>query len=166
MPVPVYGENLPHILDKWPRAQCEKPEPFRLPPNTQRQVLERRGIDRSSSLSVPNPSTSARQKNSESKRASLCRFRGYRSSTRVGSVAPLGNTEEDDYYRNDSLKYCRHEKKKEKETGIPAEKSRIYTGQWCPVRRCIHSHGPAEVLGGGATNRGSNQQSNEAGRSW
>ncbi|KAL2184756.1 hypothetical protein L209DRAFT_399676 [Thermothelomyces heterothallicus CBS 203.75] len=40
--------------------------------------------------------------------------RGYRSSTRVGSVAPLGNTKEDNYYRNDSLKYCRHEKKKEK----------------------------------------------------
>ncbi|KAL2195628.1 hypothetical protein P885DRAFT_14612, partial [Corynascus similis CBS 632.67] len=41
--------------------------------------------------------------------------RGYRSSTRVGSVAPLGNTKEDNYYRNDSLKYCRHEEKKEKE---------------------------------------------------
>ncbi|KAI4867174.1 hypothetical protein F4820DRAFT_414611 [Hypoxylon rubiginosum] len=32
--------------------------------------------------------------------------RGYRSSTRVGSVASLGNTEWDEYYRNDSLKYC------------------------------------------------------------
>ncbi|KAL2194230.1 hypothetical protein P885DRAFT_43360 [Corynascus similis CBS 632.67] len=40
--------------------------------------------------------------------------RGYRSSTRVGSVAPLGNTKEDNYYRNDSLKYCRHEEKKKK----------------------------------------------------
>ncbi|KAK4159702.1 hypothetical protein QBC43DRAFT_271863 [Cladorrhinum sp. PSN259] len=40
--------------------------------------------------------------------------RGYCSSTRVGSVAPLGNTKEDKYYRNDSLKYCRHEEKKEK----------------------------------------------------
>ncbi|KAK4460797.1 hypothetical protein QBC42DRAFT_331511, partial [Cladorrhinum samala] len=39
--------------------------------------------------------------------------RGYCSSTRVGSVAPLGNTKEDKYYRNDSLKYCRHEEKKE-----------------------------------------------------
>ncbi|KAK0719934.1 hypothetical protein B0H67DRAFT_574631, partial [Lasiosphaeris hirsuta] len=28
--------------------------------------------------------------------------RGYKSSTRVGFVAPLGNTKEDDYYRNDS----------------------------------------------------------------
>ncbi|CAP65117.1 uncharacterized protein PODANS_5_6990 [Podospora anserina S mat+] len=120
-------------------------------PSAQRQVLERRRIDRSSPLSVPNPSTSARQKNSESKRASLCRCRGYRSSTRVGSVAPLGNTKEDDYYRNDSLKYCRHEQKKnqkKKKIGILAEKSRIYTGQWWPVRRCIHSHGSGEVLGG------------------
>ncbi|KAK4653432.1 hypothetical protein QC762_0083530 [Podospora pseudocomata] len=88
----------------------------------------------------------------------------------VGSVAPLGNTKEDDYYRNDSLKYCRHEqkkkkKKKKKKIGILAEKSRIYIGQWWPVRRCIHSHGPGEVLGG-ATNWESNQQSNKAGRSW
>ena len=30
--------------------------------------------------------------------------RGYKSSTRVGSVAPLRNTKEDDYYRNDSMK--------------------------------------------------------------
>ncbi|KAK4189701.1 hypothetical protein QBC35DRAFT_513788 [Podospora australis] len=48
-------------------------------------------------------------------RHSLYRYRGYRSSTRVGSVAPLGNTKEDEYYRNDSLKYCRHEEKKRKE---------------------------------------------------
>ena len=27
-----------------------------------------------------------------------------KSSTRVGSVAPLRNTKEDDYYRNDSMK--------------------------------------------------------------
>ena len=43
--------------------------------------------------------------------------RGFRSSTRVGSVAPLGNTKEDDYYRNDSMKYCRHEEKKRKRGG-------------------------------------------------
>ncbi|KAK3398005.1 hypothetical protein B0T20DRAFT_354586, partial [Sordaria brevicollis] len=36
------------------------------------------------------------------------------SSTAVGSVAPLGNTKEDKYYRNDSP-YCRHEEKKRKE---------------------------------------------------
>jgi len=30
-------------------------------------------------------------------------------------VAPLGNTKEDDYYRNDSMKYCRHEEKKREE---------------------------------------------------
>ena len=37
--------------------------------------------------------------------------RGYQSSTWVGSVAPLGNTKEDEYYRNDSMKYCRIQKK-------------------------------------------------------
>ncbi|KAK1997911.1 hypothetical protein LX36DRAFT_533087, partial [Colletotrichum falcatum] len=41
--------------------------------------------------------------------------RGYQSSTRVGSVAPLGNQEEVEYYRNDSLKYCRHEEKRRRE---------------------------------------------------
>ncbi|KAK0668397.1 hypothetical protein QBC41DRAFT_208104, partial [Cercophora samala] len=66
--------------------------------------------------------------NRESKKASLCRCRGYRSSTRVGSVAPLGNTKEDDYYRNDSLKYCRHEEKKKKKIEILAPKARLYTG--------------------------------------
>ncbi|KAK4136038.1 hypothetical protein BT67DRAFT_346494, partial [Trichocladium antarcticum] len=49
--------------------------------------------------------------------------RGYGSSTRVGSVAPLGNTKEDNDFRNDSLKYCRHEEKKkkkiEREGGAP-----------------------------------------------
>jgi hypothetical protein len=38
----------------------------------------------------------------------------FHSSTRVGSVAPLGNTREDKYYRNDSLKYCRLKKEKKK----------------------------------------------------
>ena len=32
-------------------------------------------------------------------------------------MAPLGNTKEDDYYRNDSMKYCRHEEKKRKRRG-------------------------------------------------
>ncbi|KAK4199572.1 hypothetical protein QBC40DRAFT_150699, partial [Triangularia verruculosa] len=64
----------------------------------------------------------------ESKRLLTVGHRGYRSSTRVGSVAPLGNTKEDDYYRNDSLKYCRHEEEKKKNTEILAAKSRIYTG--------------------------------------
>ncbi|KAK1977167.1 hypothetical protein LZ30DRAFT_555237, partial [Colletotrichum cereale] len=41
--------------------------------------------------------------------------RGYESSTRVGSVAPLGNQERVEYYRNDSLKYCRHEEKRRRE---------------------------------------------------
>jgi hypothetical protein len=54
----------------------------------------------------------------ESKMVLTVGCRGYRSSTRVGSVAPLGNTKEDEYYRNDSLKYCRHEEKKEKRTEI------------------------------------------------
>jgi hypothetical protein len=36
------------------------------------------------------------------------------SSTRVGSVALLGNQEKVEYYRNDSLKYCRHEEEKKK----------------------------------------------------
>ncbi|KAK4101782.1 hypothetical protein N658DRAFT_424671, partial [Parathielavia hyrcaniae] len=48
------------------------------------------------------------------KRGLTVGYRGYRSSTRVGSVAPLGNTNGDNYYRNDSLKYCRHEKEKRK----------------------------------------------------
>ncbi|KAK4649178.1 uncharacterized protein QC761_0018680 [Podospora bellae-mahoneyi] len=64
----------------------------------------------------------------ESKRLLTVGHRGYRSSTRVGSVAPLGNTKEDDYYRNDSLKYCRHEEKKKKKIEILADRSRIYTG--------------------------------------
>ncbi|KAK1828324.1 hypothetical protein QBC39DRAFT_313403 [Podospora conica] len=40
----------------------------------------------------------------ESKSANCWASRGYESSTRVGSVAPLRNTKEDDYYRNDSMK--------------------------------------------------------------
>ncbi|KAH7353929.1 hypothetical protein B0T11DRAFT_357268 [Plectosphaerella cucumerina] len=40
--------------------------------------------------------------------------RGCRSSTRVRSVALLENPEWVEYYRNDSLKYCRHEEKKKK----------------------------------------------------
>ncbi|KAJ0138009.1 Multidrug resistance protein CDR1 [Fusarium oxysporum f. sp. albedinis] len=38
------------------------------------------------------------------------------SSTRVGSVALLGNQEKVEYYRNDSLKYCRHEEEKKKKS--------------------------------------------------
>ena len=38
------------------------------------------------------------------KSANCWASRGYGSSTRVGSVAPLRNTKEDDYYRNDSMK--------------------------------------------------------------
>ncbi|KAK1832678.1 hypothetical protein QBC39DRAFT_255920, partial [Podospora conica] len=40
----------------------------------------------------------------EGKSANCWASRGYESSTRVGSVAPLRNTKEDDYYRNDSMK--------------------------------------------------------------
>ncbi|KAK3356765.1 hypothetical protein B0T25DRAFT_139014 [Lasiosphaeria hispida] len=73
--------------------------------------------------------------------------RGCKSSTRVGFVAPLGNTKEDDYYRNDSpvgevwlacccwrlrlivggglLKYCRHEEKRRRR-GKGSSSERLY----------------------------------------
>jgi hypothetical protein len=53
--------------------------------------------------------------------------RGYCSSTRVGSVAPLGNTKEDEYYRNDSMKYCRHEEKRRKEEERTGRWARLNT---------------------------------------
>ncbi|KAK4118280.1 hypothetical protein N657DRAFT_715966, partial [Parathielavia appendiculata] len=72
---------------------------------------------RSSPLSIqPQHEASNRHlcRQSESKKDLTVGYRGYRSSTRVGSVAPLGNTNGDNYYRNDSLKYCRHEEEKKK----------------------------------------------------
>jgi hypothetical protein len=56
--------------------------------------------------------------------------RGYGSSTRVGSVAPLGNTKEDDYYRNDSMKYCRHEEKKRKRRRKVGCEARFKYSSW------------------------------------
>ncbi|KAL2179632.1 uncharacterized protein P884DRAFT_172958, partial [Thermothelomyces heterothallicus CBS 202.75] len=89
-------------------------------PSARRQDLEKsRGTDHRHSLYT---AVAQRANNRhlcrqvESKKQSLTvGCRGYRSSTRVGSVAPLGNTKEDNYYRNDSLKYCRLEKKRRKE---------------------------------------------------
>ncbi|KXX73299.1 hypothetical protein MMYC01_209927 [Madurella mycetomatis] len=46
---------------------------------------------------------------SESKKGPHCRV------PRISFINP-GNTKEDNYYRNDSLKYCRHEEKKRKES--------------------------------------------------
>ncbi|KAK4660164.1 LOW QUALITY PROTEIN: hypothetical protein QC762_0016160 [Podospora pseudocomata] len=101
----------------------------RYPPrlSAQRQDLKKSGY-RSSPLSVQLQRKATAATQIESKRLLTVGHRGYRSSTRVGSVAPLGNTKEDDYYRNDSLKYCRHEEKKKKKTEILADRSRIYTG--------------------------------------
>ncbi|KAK4149721.1 hypothetical protein C8A00DRAFT_18633 [Chaetomidium leptoderma] len=77
-----------------------------------------RGTDHRHSLYSRSPEGASDRRlcrQSESKKWDLTvGCRGYRSSTRVGSVAPLGNTKEDNYYRNDSLKYCRHEEKREK----------------------------------------------------
>ncbi|CAP67526.1 uncharacterized protein PODANS_6_11800 [Podospora anserina S mat+] len=71
--------------------------------------------------------------------------RGYRSSTRVGSVAPLGNTKEDDYYRNDSLKYCRHEEKKKKKNRNGGRRAlNLYPSPVASARMqiCTRSHRP------------------------
>ncbi|KAK0710767.1 hypothetical protein B0H67DRAFT_264691 [Lasiosphaeris hirsuta] len=88
--------------------------------------------------------------------------RGCKSSTRVGFVAPLGNTKEDDYYRNDSpvgdvwlaycwrrrltvggglLKYCRH-KKKRKRRGRRSGSKRLYS---CSVGPCVCANS-ADIL--------------------
>ncbi|KAF6844997.1 hypothetical protein CMUS01_00530 [Colletotrichum musicola] len=58
--------------------------------------------------------------------------RGFQSSTRVGSVASLGNQEEVEYYRNDSLKYCRHKEKREKKVLRFAAGGRPYIDFWRP----------------------------------
>ncbi|KAF6809645.1 hypothetical protein CSOJ01_06817 [Colletotrichum sojae] len=58
--------------------------------------------------------------------------RGFQSSTRVGSVASLGNQEEVEYYRNDSLKYCRHKEKREKKILRLAAGGRPYIDFWRP----------------------------------
>ncbi|KAK3396920.1 hypothetical protein B0T20DRAFT_355958, partial [Sordaria brevicollis] len=91
-------------------------------PSARRQTLRNRGTDHRHSLySLMRRRDRHLCRQSESKMRDLTvGKRGYESSTRVGSVAPLGNTKEDKYYRNDSpvggdsLKYCRHEEKKKK----------------------------------------------------
>ena len=52
--------------------------------------------------------------------------RGDKSSTRVGSAALLRDREKDNYFRNDSMKYCRHEEKKEKETEMEGGVAQLY----------------------------------------
>ncbi|KAK0626323.1 hypothetical protein B0T14DRAFT_577704, partial [Immersiella caudata] len=72
---------------------------------------------------------------SESKRVLTVGCRGYGSSTRVDSVAPLGNTKVDDYYRKDSMKYCRHEEEKRNGTRWRGG-GRLYIWQTWSVHRC------------------------------
>ncbi|KAK4140720.1 uncharacterized protein C8A04DRAFT_14688, partial [Dichotomopilus funicola] len=66
---------------------------------------------RSSPLSIQSqprePATATFAGRSRVKKGSHCRV------PRISFINP-GNTKEDEYYRNDSLKYCRHEEKKEK----------------------------------------------------
>ncbi|KAK4199483.1 hypothetical protein QBC40DRAFT_176246, partial [Triangularia verruculosa] len=101
-------------------------------PSAQGQVLE----DGVQIIATFCSKSQDRKEKAKVKKASLCRCRGYASSTRVGSVAPLGNTEEDKYYRNDSLKYCRHEEKKRKGKEMTGGEPIIYSrGMW-PVRAC------------------------------
>ena len=42
-------------------------------------------------------------------------------------MALLEKSEKDDYYRNDSLEYCRHEEKKKENQQMEGAKSDIYT---------------------------------------
>ncbi|KAL0475739.1 hypothetical protein QR685DRAFT_602908, partial [Neurospora intermedia] len=73
-------------------------------PSARRQTLRSRGTDHRHSLYNPLNTNRhlCRQSESRIKRDLTVGKRGYSSSTRVGSVAPLGNTKEDKYYRNDS----------------------------------------------------------------
>ena len=77
-------------------------------------------------VAAQKPATAAFAGRSRVKKDLTVGCRGYCSSTRVGSVAPLGNTKEDEYYRNDSLKYCRHEEKKEKKIEMKGGGRSIY----------------------------------------
>ncbi|KAK4198645.1 hypothetical protein QBC40DRAFT_89988, partial [Triangularia verruculosa] len=106
-----------------------------------------RGTDHRHSLysRSTRPATATFAGRSRVKRLLTVGRRGYRSSTRVGSVAPLGNTKEDDYYRNDSLKYCRHEEKKRKENGNGGRGAlNIYPSHLASARmqNCTRSHRP------------------------
>ncbi|KAK4179597.1 hypothetical protein QBC36DRAFT_157480, partial [Triangularia setosa] len=102
-------------------------KPVRFPSNThpiqapKGQVLERWGTDHRHFLFQI-------QAQDESERGPHCvGVEDIASSTRVGSVAPLGNTKEDDYYRNDSLKYCRHKEKKRKGKEMARSEPSLYT---------------------------------------
>ncbi|KAK1836482.1 hypothetical protein QBC39DRAFT_87128 [Podospora conica] len=66
----------------------------------------RQGSDhRTPSIQPPARDNRRLCRQSEGEKSANCwASRGYESSTRVGSVAPLRNTKEDDYYRNDSMK--------------------------------------------------------------
>ncbi|KAL2262147.1 hypothetical protein VTK26DRAFT_2309 [Humicola hyalothermophila] len=131
--------------DGWQRNEKEKKWPVRLPstPTPPERPKARpqgksRGTDHRHSLysrsTRPATATFAGRARVKKRNLTVGR-RGYRSSTRVGSVAPLGNTREDNYYRNDSLEYCRHEEKKKKGKPKWREESGKYIlgGRW-PVR--------------------------------
>ncbi|KAK4640059.1 hypothetical protein QC761_0088010 [Podospora bellae-mahoneyi] len=118
----------------------------RHPPRSsaRRQDLEKSGY-RSSPLSIQPQHKGQRPAGRELKRLLTVGRRGYRSSTRVGSVAPLGNTKEDDYYRNDSLKYCRHEEKKKKKHRNGGRRAlNLYPSPVASARMqiCTRSHRP------------------------
>ena len=65
-------------------------------------------------------------------------------------MAPLGNTKEDDYYRNDSMKYCRHEEKKRKEEER-VRSGEEYIGVW--VGPCTSANLTVGHAIGGAAGR-------------
>ena len=120
------SEFLPRVPSpKNPRTQRKKKDRgrsdfHRFPPrrSARRQDLWKRGTDHRYSLYSPR-SESRTATFAGRARAWLLTVgsRGYRSSTRVGYVASLGSKEEDNYFRSDSMKYCRHEEKKEKRRG-------------------------------------------------
>ncbi|KAK4219367.1 hypothetical protein QBC37DRAFT_409876 [Rhypophila decipiens] len=90
------------------KEKCENEKPVRLPsapapPERHKGKTSKDGaqiIVKHSLYSLVKAATFSGR--SRGKSFSLLGAEDIKSSTRVGSVAPLGNTKEDDYYRNDS----------------------------------------------------------------
>ncbi|KAK3684065.1 hypothetical protein B0T22DRAFT_385300, partial [Podospora appendiculata] len=131
-------------------------EPVRLPstptlPERPKARPRKQGTDHRHSLYSQGTKAVNRRlcRQTESKMVLTVGRRGYCSSTRVGSVAPLGNTKGDNYYRNDSpggklgvglLKYCRHEEKRKRKRNGRGPAENIY--------RWVRSVRAAKLLGG------------------
>jgi len=133
------SEFLPRVPSpKNPRTQRKKKDRgrsdfHRFPPrrSARRQDLWKRGTDHRHSLYSPrNESRTATFAGRARVWLLTVGSRGYRSSTRVGYVASLGSKEEDNYFRSDSMKYCRHEEKKKKRK----------PKSWRAARGFIHLH--------------------------